>query len=121
MFSFKYLVDELRRHVGRTVLTALGLALGVGFVMGIVGVANGLSSAQAKVLSPLGSVGTDVIVTRTAGATPAATSPASTTTTTPFGNGSGRGGGFFGGGGTFQGRPGGFFGASAGAHQPQLI
>src|ERR1700729_173070 len=70
--------------------------------MGIVGVSEGLSDAQATVLSPLGSVGTDIIVTRTVAPT---TSTATTTTTTPsggFGGGpGGNGGGGLAGGGFF--------------------
>ena len=50
-------------------VTAIGLAAGVGLVMGIVGVSDGLTQAQNKVLSPLSSVGTDIIVTRTVDAT----------------------------------------------------
>jgi ABC-type antimicrobial peptide transport system permease subunit len=87
-------------------VTALGLAAGVGLVMGIVGVSQGLSDAQNQVLSPLGSVGTDIIVTRTIAPTTKATSTTSTTTPSsgfaggggpPAGatNGNGGGGGFF--------------------------
>jgi hypothetical protein len=65
MPSLRYAGNELRRRSARTVLTALGLAAGVALVMGIVGVSDGLDSAQRKVLSPLGSVGTDILVTRT--------------------------------------------------------
>jgi ABC-type lipoprotein release transport system permease subunit len=76
--------------------------------MGIIGVSQGLSDAQTKALSPLGSVGTDIIVTRTVAPT---LSTATTTTTTfgGFGGGSGGSGGFGGGsggggGGFFRGR-----------------
>jgi ABC-type antimicrobial peptide transport system permease subunit len=65
MFSSGYLWSELRRRAGRTIVTALGLALGVGLVVGIVGVSEGLSASQSKALSPLSSVGTDIVVTRT--------------------------------------------------------
>jgi ABC-type antimicrobial peptide transport system permease subunit len=104
VFSLGYAVNELRRRWTRTLVTALGLAAGVGLVMGIVGVSQGLSDAQNRVLSPLGTVGTDIIVTRTIAPT---TSQSTTTTTTPrFGGGSqgaapadpggaGGGGGFF--------------------------
>src|SRR5438045_3308615 len=68
VFSLVYAVKELRRRFGRTLLTALGLAAGVGLVIGIVGVSDGLDQAQGKVLAPLRSVGTDVLVTRVAGA-----------------------------------------------------
>lgn len=76
MFSIAYATNELRRRRSRTVLTALGLASGVGLVMGIVGVSQGLDQAQGRVLSPLSSVGTDILVTRTVAAT-------STTKATP--------------------------------------
>ncbi|MDT7547457.1 MAG: hypothetical protein QOE99_3567, partial [Actinomycetota bacterium] len=36
--SIRYAGNELRRRSARTILTALGLAAGVGLVMGIVGV-----------------------------------------------------------------------------------
>src|SRR5438309_591972 len=93
---------ELRRRMGRTVLTATGLAAGVGLVIGITGVSQGLDEAQAQVLAPLRSVGTDILVTRVVGA--ADTSSSATTTTTTQnrrggGFGGGGGGGFFGGGG----------------------
>jgi len=103
LFSLNYAWNELRRRLGRTVVTAIGLAAGVGLVMGIIGVSQGLSDAQNKALSPLNSVGTDIIVTRTVAPT---LSTATTTTTTPS-NGFGGGGGGFGGGGRSGG--GGFF------------
>ncbi len=86
-------------------VTAIGLAAGVGLVMGIIGVSQGLSDAQNKALSPLNSVGTDIIVTRTV----APTLSTATTTTTPangFGRGTpGAGAGAYG-GGFFAGRGG---------------
>jgi putative ABC transport system permease protein len=110
LFSFGYAWNELRRRLGRTIVTAIGLAAGVGLVMGIIGVSQGLSAAQNKALSPLNSVGTDIIVTRTVAPT---LSTATTTTTTPanrFGGGGGGGGGGFGGGGG-----GGFFAGGGGS------
>ena len=98
MFSLSYAWNELRRRWGRTLVTAFGLAAGVGLVMGIIGVSQGLSDAQNRVLSPLGSVGTDIIVTRTVAPT---TSQTTTTTTTPSRPGGGGGGTFTGGGGGF--------------------
>src|ERR1035438_10506881 len=89
VFSLGYAWNELRRRLGRTVVTAIGLAAGVGLVMGIIGVSQGLSDAQNKALSPLNAVGTDIIVTRTVAPT---LSTATTTTTTPanrFGGGGG--------------------------------
>ncbi|MGA3354302.1 MAG: ABC transporter permease [Acidimicrobiales bacterium] len=107
MFSLGYAWNELRRRWGRTLVTAFGLAAGVGLVMGIIGVSQGLSDAQNRVLSPLGSVGTDIIVTRTVAAT---TSQTTTTTTTPARGFAGGGGFPAGGGGGGTGGGGGFFG-----------
>ncbi len=113
MFSIGYAWNELRRRWSRTVVTAIGLAAGVGLVMGIVGVSDGLTQAQNKVLSPLSSVGTDIIVTRTVDAT-STSSNASTTTTTTTTPAAGFGGGGGGAGGPGGGGGGGFFGAGAG-------
>jgi ABC-type antimicrobial peptide transport system permease subunit len=102
VFQLTYIGRELRRRLGRTILTALGLALGVGMVIGIMGVSQGLDQAQKSVLAPLNSVGTDILVTRVIGAQPASTSSSVTTTTTApneFARGAGGGGGFFGPGG----------------------
>src|SRR5271169_110659 len=111
VFSLSYAWNELRRRLGRTIVTAIGLAAGVGLVMGIIGVSQGLSDAQNKALSPLKSVGTDIIVTRTVAPT---LSTASTTTTVPNGRGGGgfAGGGGPGGGGFFAGRGGGALNSS---------
>ena len=106
MVSMRYVWHELRRRWSRTLVTALGLAAGVGLVMGIVGVSNGLSDAQNKVLSPLSSVGTDIVVERTVGvaSTSASAANSTTTTTAPSGfGGGGPGGGGGGGGGFFAG------------------
>src|SRR4051812_47628318 len=107
MFQMRYVASELRRRLGRTLLTALGLAAGVGLVIGIVGVSQGLADAQSKVLAPLRSVGTDILVTRVAGATTVSSTSGSTATTVttepadngPGGGGQGGGGLFFGGAG----------------------
>ncbi|MBW8827220.1 MAG: ABC transporter permease [Acidobacteria bacterium] len=129
MFQARYALSELRRRAARTILTALGLAAGVGLVIGIIGVSQGLNDAQARVLSPLSKVGTDILVTSVAGAPPSDGTSAATTTTTSttvdtgqfgqfggpgrFGGGAarscvgGRGGFFAGGGG-----PGGFRGGA---------
>ena len=106
MVSMRYVRHELWRRWSRTLVTALGLAAGVGLVMGIVGVSNGLSNAENKVLSPLSSVGTDIVVERTVGVASTSSSTSTTTTTTSPGGFSGRPGG----GGT-----GGFFGAASGS------
>ena len=94
-----YAWNELRRRRGRTLLTALGLAAGVGLVIGIIGVSQGLDDAQKKVLAPLSSIGTDILVTRVAGTTTASASPTPTPSTQANGGFGGRfgGGGFFGG------------------------
>src|SRR5260221_12942242 len=81
MFHLVYVARELRRRLGRTLLTALGLALGVGLVIGIIGVSQGLDDAQNKVLAPLPSIGTDILVTSVAGAQATATCSGSTATT----------------------------------------
>jgi ABC-type antimicrobial peptide transport system permease subunit len=108
--SLRYAGNELRRRRARTILTALGLAAGVGLVMGIVGVSQGLDQAQQRVLSPLTSVGTDILVTRTVAATPTGAAAKASPTAQPTAQPQGRGGGFFGGGG-----PGGPGGGPAGA------
>src|ERR1044072_1019796 len=91
MFQFGYTFNELRRRLGRTLATArrgalgptlvsaLGRAAGVGLLIGIIGVSQGLDQAQAKVLAPLSSIGTDGVVTRVGGAADgsAAAAPAS--------------------------------------------
>src|SRR5260221_9267560 len=101
MFHLVYVARELRRRLGRTILTALGLAAGVGLVIGIIGVSQGLDQAQAKVLAPLSSIGTDILVTRVVGTTTtnANASPSPTPTPTTRRGGFGGGGGFFGPGG----------------------
>jgi putative ABC transport system permease protein len=55
---------ELRRRLGRTILTALGLGIGVGLVVTVTALSDGLDEAQAKILEPLTGVGTDVSVSR---------------------------------------------------------
>ena len=80
MFHLTFVGHELRRRLGRTVLTALGLALGIGLVIGITGVSQGLDDAQDDVLAPLHSVGTDILVTRVAGETTSTTADDDTTT-----------------------------------------
>ncbi|MDQ1444062.1 MAG: hypothetical protein QOI20_526 [Acidimicrobiaceae bacterium] len=99
MFHITYITQELRRRLGRTILTAMGLALGVGLVIGIIGVSQGLDEAQQEVLAPLQSVGTDILVTRVVGSTTAAANAANGTggaTTTTSTTAPGRGFGFFG-------------------------
>ena len=64
MFFLTYMLSELRRRSGRTVLTALGLGLGVGLVVTVNALSTGLDRAQAQILEPLTGVGTDMSVSR---------------------------------------------------------
>jgi ABC-type antimicrobial peptide transport system permease subunit len=58
------MASELRRRKGRTVLTALGLGVGVALVVTVAAMSDGLNTAQDKVLQPLTGVGTDMSVQR---------------------------------------------------------
>jgi ABC-type antimicrobial peptide transport system permease subunit len=64
MFSLSYVWAEIRRRKGRTVLTALGLGVGVALVVTVSALSAGLDKAQDEVLAPLTGVGTDLSVTR---------------------------------------------------------
>ena len=64
MFFIHYISAELRRRRGRTLLTALGLAIGVGLVVVVSALSDGLDEAQDEVLQPLTGVGTDMSVSR---------------------------------------------------------
>jgi ABC-type antimicrobial peptide transport system permease subunit len=64
MLYLRYIAAELRRRKGRTVLTALGLAVGVGLVVTVTALSAGLDDAQSEVLDPLTGVGTDMSVAR---------------------------------------------------------
>ena len=64
MFYLRYVLAELRRRRGRTILTALGLGVGVALVVAVTALSQGLSEAQDQVLKPLTGVGTDMTVTR---------------------------------------------------------
>ncbi len=63
MFYLSYLRSELVRRKGRTILTMLGLAVGVALVITISALSRGLDRAQATALDPLSSIGTDLTVT----------------------------------------------------------
>src|SRR5258706_4891139 len=63
MFYIRYLRSELLRRRARTILTVLGLALGVGLVIAISAISRGLDHAQKTALNPLSSIGTDLTVT----------------------------------------------------------
>jgi ABC-type antimicrobial peptide transport system permease subunit len=64
MFYVQYLLAEIHRRRGRTALTALGLAVGVGVVVIVGALSRGLDEAQDEVLEPLTGVGTDLSVSR---------------------------------------------------------
>lgn len=64
MFFVQYVFAELRRRSGRTVLTALGLGVGVALVVCVGALSQGLDDAQDEVLRPLTGVGTDMSVAR---------------------------------------------------------
>jgi ABC-type antimicrobial peptide transport system permease subunit len=64
LFYIRFLAAELRRRPGRTALTALGLAIGVGLVVIVGALSRGLDDAQDEVLKPLTGVGTDLSVSR---------------------------------------------------------
>ena len=98
MFHLTYIRRELRRRAGRTALTVTGLAVGVALVVAITAVSSGLDQAQAKVLDPLESLGTDLLVTRTVESQPATTAAAAGDTTPAPGGGFGFRGGGLGGG-----------------------
>ena len=63
---FTYIYRELRRRHRQALLTALGLAVGVGLVVAVTAYASGVSKAQDTVLHSLYGVGTDITVTQTA-------------------------------------------------------
>src|SRR5215510_7786697 len=64
VFYVRYVRAELLRRKGRTILTLLGLALGVGLVIAISSLSKGLDDAQKATLDPLAGIGTDLTVTR---------------------------------------------------------
>ena len=63
MFYLRYLRNELLRRRARTVLTLLGLGIGVALVVAISSVSKGLDDAQQQTLNPLAGIGTDLTVT----------------------------------------------------------
>jgi ABC-type antimicrobial peptide transport system permease subunit len=88
VFYLSYLRSELLRRKSRTILTLLGLSVGVALVIAISALSSGLDKAQKTALNPLSSIGTDLTVTL---------APSTTTDT---------GSGGFGGGGGFGGNSG---------------
>jgi putative ABC transport system permease protein len=85
VFYLSYIRSELLRRKARTILTLLGLAIGVALVIVISSLSRGVDHAQNQALNPLSSIGTDLTVTLAP--------------QTGGGGGFGGGGGGFGGGG----------------------
>jgi putative ABC transport system permease protein len=63
VFYLTYLRRELRRRARQTLITATGLAIGIGLVVTITAAASGVRNAQATVLHALYGIGTDITVT----------------------------------------------------------
>jgi len=63
VFYLSYIRSELLRRKSRTILTLLGLAIGVALVIVISSLSRGLDRAQKQALNPLSSIGTDLTVT----------------------------------------------------------
>jgi len=63
VFYLRYLRSELVGRRTRTILTLVGLAVGVALVITISGLARGLERAQKTALDPLSTIGTDLTVT----------------------------------------------------------
>jgi putative ABC transport system permease protein len=63
VFYLRYLRNELLRRSGRTIVTLLGLGIGVALVITISSLSTGLDKAQKKTLDPLAGIGTDLTVT----------------------------------------------------------
>jgi ABC-type antimicrobial peptide transport system permease subunit len=78
LFSLQYAGAELRRRWSRALITALGLGAAVSLIVAITALSTGFNRAGAQVLSPLGKVGSDLVVTQTASDVSAADSPGAT-------------------------------------------
>jgi ABC-type antimicrobial peptide transport system permease subunit len=63
MFYVRYVRQELLRRRGRTIVTLIGLGVGVALVIVLSSLSKGLDQAQAKTLNPLAGIGTDLTVT----------------------------------------------------------
>jgi len=63
VFFARYLRNELVRRRSRTILTIVGLGLGVALVVAIASLSKGLDRAQHRTLDPLANIGTDLTVT----------------------------------------------------------
>ena len=65
MFYVTYVRNELVRRRARTIVTLLGLGVGVALVIAIASLSDGLDRAQKQTLDPLAGIGTDITVTLT--------------------------------------------------------
>jgi ABC-type antimicrobial peptide transport system permease subunit len=63
VFYLRYLRNELLRRRARTVVTLVGLGVGVALVVAIASLSKGLDRAQHSTLDPLADIGTDLTVT----------------------------------------------------------
>jgi putative ABC transport system permease protein len=63
VFYVRYLRNELFRRRTRTIVTLVGLGVGVALVISLASLSNGLDRAQKKTLNPLADIGTDLTVT----------------------------------------------------------
>jgi len=63
VFYARYLRNELVRRRARTIVTLVGLGVGVALVIALASLAKGLDRAQKKTLDPLGGIGTDLTIT----------------------------------------------------------
>jgi putative ABC transport system permease protein len=63
VFYVRYLRNELIRRRTRTLVTLIGLGLGVALVIAISSLSHGLDRAQQQTLNPLAGIGTDLTVT----------------------------------------------------------
>jgi putative ABC transport system permease protein len=74
VFLVTYLARELRRRPGPALLTAAGIAVGIGVVVTVTAASTGVANAQGAVLHSMYGIGTDVTVT--SARPPASTTPA---------------------------------------------
>jgi ABC-type antimicrobial peptide transport system permease subunit len=63
VFYVRYLRNELVRRRTRTIVTLVGLGVGVALVIALASLASGLDRAQKRTLNPLADIGTDLTVT----------------------------------------------------------
>jgi ABC-type lipoprotein release transport system permease subunit len=64
VFYLRYVRDELVRRRARTFLAALALAVGVALVIDVAALGSALHTGQTRILDPLATVGSDLLVTR---------------------------------------------------------